>query len=69
MQWPELSYTSSLIGGSRLFNTLLSIMLSIAVLKNEVYIAYSVAFFELDSDSNTAVLFMSVECYLHFPQW
>ena len=31
--------SSSLIGGGRLFNTLLSVMLSIAVLTNEVCIA------------------------------
>ena len=51
LQWPErrcdrvarcrlVRYgSSSLIGGGRLFNTMLSVMLSIAVLTNELCIA------------------------------
>ena len=45
--------SSSLIGGGRKFNTLLSVMLSIAVLTNEVCTAWSDAFFVLASNGTT----------------
>ena len=44
---------SSLIGGDRLFNTLLSVMLYIAVLKNEVCITWSESFLVFASNGNT----------------
>ena len=48
--------SSSLIGGGRLLNTLLSDMLSIAVLTNEVCIAWSDSFLMLASNGNTVWL-------------
>ena len=68
MQWPELSsdrvarcrlvryVSSSLICGGRVFNTLLSVMLSIAVLTNEVCTAWSDSFLVLASNGNTVWL-------------
>ena len=67
-QWPERGcdtvaryrlvrhVSSSLIGGGRLSNTLLSVMLSIAVLTNEVCIAWSYSFLVLASNDNTVWL-------------
>ena len=52
-----IRYVSSpLIGGGRLFKTLLSVMLSIAVLRNEVCIAWSDSFLVLASNGNTVWL-------------
>ena len=64
MQWLERScdrfyryrlvryVSSSLIGGGRLFNTLLTVMLSMAVLTNGVCIAWSFYFLVLASNGN-----------------
>ena len=62
-------FSSSLIGGGRWFNTLLSVMLSIAVLTNEVCTAWSDAFFVLASNGTTVSVMPSEKCLLHFPRW
>ena len=48
--------SSSVIDGGRLFNTLLSVVLSIDMLTNEVCIAWSNYFLVLDSNGNTVWL-------------
>ena len=51
------------------FNTLLSVMLSIAVLTNEVCTAWSDPFFVLASNGNTVCSCLVKKCLLHFPRW
>ena len=60
--------SSSLIGGGRLLNALLSVMLYIAVLTNEEYITWSDSFIVLACNGNTVWLCL-VKCLLHFPRW
>ena len=70
LQWPDQTcdrvarcrlvryVSSSLIGGGRLFNTLLSVMLYIVVLTNEVCMARSDYFLVLVSNGNTVWLWL-----------